>query len=63
MKKGIFSTTMGFIVIFLLSATVIYSQIPIQQQKNATEIEVIKNMIFNVQIAREFADTALQKQY
>lgn len=58
MKKGIFSGTIIFLALFLVSATIIQSRIPVQELKTTSDIEAIKNFSFTAQIAREFADKA-----
>jgi len=58
MKKGILSSILIVFVLFLASATVLQSRVPIQELKTISEVEAIRNFEFNGQIARDFADKA-----
>ncbi|MBI2598197.1 MAG: hypothetical protein HYW50_03305 [Candidatus Diapherotrites archaeon] len=58
MNKGILSGAVIVMALFLVTATIVYSRIPLQAQKTTIESEGIKNYLFHVQIAQKFADTA-----
>lgn len=61
MNKGIFSSIVMFLVLFLVTATIIYSRLPIQAEKTISETELIKNYKFTAQIASFYASKTLSE--